>query len=166
MSVVFHGHLKALVVSVLLLSPAIMITIVFAGSPLPRPEASFQPEDVVKIVIKALADNDNPYPDAGIETTFNFASPANKINTGPFERFASMVKGPIFGVMLNHKKSEFSEVVQVEGRAYQMVRLLTRDNQEVHFAFRLGLQPEGEFKVMWMTEAVWPLQITVEGIST
>jgi len=164
MSVTFHGQLKALIKSVLYLSPVIMTAIVFAGSPLARPDAGFQPEEVVKIVINALADNDNPYPDAGIETTFNFASPANKINTGPLERFASMVKGPIFGMMLNHKKSEFSEVVRGENTAYQMVRLLTRDNQEVHFAFRLGLQLDGEYKGMWMTEAVWPLHSMVEGI--
>ncbi len=170
MWVPFHILVKATSISVLFLALIIWATFVFGGTPskkssLPAPDASLQPEEVVKIVVSALANNDDPYPDAGIETTFKFASPANKFNTGPLERFASMVKGPIFGVMLNHKKSDFSEVVRRESSAYQMVRLLTRDNQEVHFAFRLGLQLEGEYKGMWMTEAVWPLQSTVEGIA-
>ena len=160
-------QLKA--ISILFLSLVLLTTIMHSGSSadnssLPIPDASLQPGDVVKIVINALADNDNPYPDAGIATTFNFASPANKSNTGPFERFAIMLKGPVFALMLNHKRSDFSEVVQGEGRAYQMVRLLTHDNVEVHFAFRLGLQAEGKYKDMWMTEAVWPLQVPVEGV--
>jgi len=50
-------------------------------------------------------------------------------------------------------------------RAYQMVRLITTSGVAVHFAFRLGLQSDGEFKGMWMTEAVWPLDEAVEGIS-
>ena len=49
---------------------------------LPRPSSALQPGDVVEIVIDALANNDYPFPDAGIETTFNFASPANKAQTG------------------------------------------------------------------------------------
>lgn len=124
---------------------------------LPRPDVSLQPEGVVKIILDALANNDHPYPNAGIETTFNFASPANKANTGPLRRFITMVKGPVFGVMVKHKRSELSEVVFSGNRAFLMVRLTTADNVTVHFAFRLAQQVEGEFKGMWMTEAVWPL---------
>jgi len=154
----FSNYTKAKVISVLVL----WTTVVSAGlhldnSSLPMPNTSLQPGEIVKIVIDALANNNNPYPDAGIETTFNFASPANKVITGPIERFTSMVKGPVFGVMINHKQSEFSEVVLAGNRAYQMVRLLTRDGEAAHFAFRLGLQGEGEYRGMWMTEAVWPL---------
>lgn len=69
-------------------------------------------------------------------------------------RFSTMVKSPVFGVMLNHKKSEFSEVVRGEGTALQIIKITTQSNTEVHFAFRLGLQVGGEFKGMWMTEAV------------
>ena len=161
----FSNYIKATAISVLWL----WITVVSAGlhpdnSSLPTPNTSLQPGEIVRIVIDALANNNNPYPDAGIETTFNFASPANKVNTGPIERFISMVKGPVFGVMINHKQSEFSEVVLTENRAYQMVRLLTRDGVAAHFAFRLGLQSEGEYQGMWMTEAVWPIDDGIEGI--
>jgi hypothetical protein len=129
------------------------------------PSPNLTPQDVVKIVVNALANNDNPHPDAGIEITFNFASPANKSNTGPLARFSSMVKSPVFGVMLNHKKSEFSKVVRGEGTAIQIVKITTQSNIEVHFAFRLGLQVGGEFKGMWMTEAVWPVEKKVEGLN-
>jgi hypothetical protein len=154
----FGNYIKATAISVLWL----WITVVSAdlypdNSSLPTPNTSLQPGEIVRIVIDALANNNNPYPDAGIEITFNFASPANKVNTGPIERFTSMVKGPVFGVMLNHQHSEFSEVVLAGNRAYQMVRLLTRDGVAAHFAFRLGLQGKGGYRGMWMTEAVWPV---------
>ena len=129
---------------------------------LPRPDVSLQPEDVVMIILDALANNDHPYPNAGIETTFNFASPANRANTGPLRRFITMVKGPVFGVMVKHKQSELSEVVFSGNRAYLMARLTTADNVAVHFAFRLAQQEEAEFKGMWMTEAVWPLSVAEE----
>ena len=43
---------------------------------LPQPSRGQLPEDVVRIVIEALTHNDEPHTDAGIVTTFAFASPA------------------------------------------------------------------------------------------
>ncbi len=124
---------------------------------LPAPSVDLKAEDVVKIVIDALARNDVPYADAGITTTFAFASPANKVNTGPLDRFIRMVKGEPYGIMVDHVGSEFSEPVYMGNKAYQMVRLTAADGRAVVFAFRLSLQVDGEFKDMWMTDAVWPV---------
>jgi hypothetical protein len=124
---------------------------------LPRPSVDLQPGDVVRIVIDALAHNDEPYINAGIETTFYFASPANRVNTGPLERFVRMVKSPPYGIMVDHVKSEFSEVVFTGDKAYQMVNLTAADGRATVFAFRLGKQQGGEFDGMWMTDAVWPV---------
>lgn len=129
---------------------------------LPRPSAALQPGDVVRIVIEALADNDSPHANAGIETTYNFASPANKASTGPLDRFIRMVKAPPYGIMVDHASSEFSEVVLMGNRAYQMVRLAANDGREVVFAFRLSKQRDGEFRDMWMTDAVWPVADAAE----
>jgi hypothetical protein len=123
----------------------------------PRPSVDLQPADVVRIVIDALAHNDEPYADAGIETTFRFASPANRVNTGPLDRFTEMVKSPPYGIMVDHVNSEFSEVVFTGNKAYQMVRLTAADGSTMVFAFRLGKQLDGEFRDMWMTDAVWPV---------
>ena len=127
------------------------------GASLPGPSSELQPGDVVRIVIGALARNDEPWADAGIETTYRFASPSNRVVTGPLERFARMVKGPAYGIMVNHAESEFSEVVITGDKAYQMVRVTAADGRTVVFAFRLGRQQEDEFQDMWMTEAVWPV---------
>lgn len=124
---------------------------------LPRPTVDLEPRDVVKIVINALSNNDRPYADAGIETTFSFASPANRVNTGPLDRFAEMVKGPPYGIMVDHAKSELGEIVLVGAKAYQLVHLTAMDGRAAVFAFRLSKQLDGEFKNMWMTDAVWPV---------
>ena len=122
-----------------------------------QPGVELAPEDVVSIVINALANNDLPYPDAGIVTTFAFASPGNKTNTGPLDRFTRMVKSPPYGVMVNHVARDFSEVVEVGNTAYQLVKLTGQNGSEVVFAFRLSKQLDGEFEGMWMTDAVWPV---------
>jgi hypothetical protein len=112
---------------------------------------------VVRIVIEALANNDDPFADAGIATTFAFASPANKGNTGPLSKFTQMVRSPAYAIMIDHLEHEFSDVVRSGDKAYQMVRILGAGGAEVVFAFRLGLQRDGEFAGMWMTDAVWPV---------
>ena len=124
---------------------------------LPEPQLNLKPDDVVRIVVDALANNDIPYTDAGIATTFNFASPANKANTGPLEKFTVMVKGPGYGLMVDHVSSEFSEVVYKDAMAYQIVKLVTRQGSEAVYAFRLSKQNEGNYQGMWMTDAVWQI---------
>ena len=124
---------------------------------LPQPEANLQPEDVVRIVIEALANNDRPFSNAGIATTFNFASPQNKRNTGPLEKFTQMLTGGVYGAMVQHRQSEFSELVLQGNTAYQFVRLTTGDGSVTVFAFRLSKQIDGQYQGMWMTDAVWPI---------
>jgi len=117
-----------------------------------------EPGEVVAIIIEALASNDKPYPNAGVETTYKFASPANRAYTGPLDRFARLVKGPVFGKMVNHRDSTLSEVVRDGDKALRLVRIVDANNQTVYYAFRLGLQKDGDYAGMWLTEAVWPLE--------
>ena len=128
-----------------------------AAPDLPQPSSVLQPGEVIKIILDALAKNDQPFPDAGIETTFNFASPTNKAHTGPLDRFVKLVKGPAFGQMVNHRDSTLSKVVLEGNKAVCLVQIIGETNETLYFAFRLGLQQEGDFAGMWLTEAVWPL---------
>ena len=127
-------------------------------SALPQPTPDLQPGEVVEIVINALANNDAPFPDAGIETTFNFASPTNKENTGPLTRFTTLVKGPVFGQMVNHRDSTLSEVVREGDYALRLVQIIDANYETFYYAFRLKRQQEGDLAGMWLTEAVWPLE--------
>ena len=127
-------------------------------TPRPQPEIHLTPDEVVRIVMSALANNDEPYPDAGIETTFKFASPPHKVNPRPLQKFTSMVKSYPYDAMVNHPKSDISEVVMVGPDAYLWVKLITPDGNEVAYAFRLSQQRDGKFQGMWMTDAVWPVE--------
>jgi hypothetical protein len=122
-----------------------------------QPSTELQPGDVVQIVIDALASNDYPFPDAGIETTFNFASPSNKVQTGPLQNFTKLLKGPAFSQMINHLDSTLSEVVLDENKALRLVQIISANNETLYFAFRLELQQQGHYAGMWLTDAVWQL---------
>lgn len=116
------------------------------------PAIGMKPRVVVETVVEALRNNDTQ--DTGIATVYCFASPGNKQMTGPFERFASMIKRG-YGDMLNHSDSEF-EQMEVKGEvAMQPVWLTTSDGTVVGYVFRLGKQSSGKFAGMWMTEAVY-----------
>jgi hypothetical protein len=130
---------------------------------LPLPSSELMPGDVVQIVIDALANNDYPFPDAGIETTFNFASPANKVQTGPLQNFTQLLKRPAFSQMINHRDSTLSKVILDENKAIRLVQIIGANNETLYFAFRLGLQQQGAYAGMWLTEAVWPLDSRPHG---
>jgi len=101
----FASPLTAFVVTILAavmsLSLQAAITEMSEAAGLPRPISDQQPEGVVRIVVEALAHDDKPHVDAGIATTFAFASPANKVNTGPLFKFTQMVRAPAYGTMSN-----------------------------------------------------------------
>lgn len=122
----------------------------------PEPNAQLSPEQVVRIVIEALKNNDPSKDDDGIATVFQFASPGNKSSTGPLPRFTKMIKGG-FSHMLNHVDSEFGPIEINERTALQAVWLTSRSGQQIGYVFQIGKQVGGEFDNMWMTESVWPI---------
>src|SRR4051812_23089651 len=80
----------------------------------PSPSPDLSPRQVVRIQLDALRRNDVPAPDAGIATTFRFASRANRQATGPLRRFAEMLRNPLYAPMIDHASAEFGPV-QFEG---------------------------------------------------
>ncbi|MEM8600773.1 MAG: DUF4864 domain-containing protein [Bacteroidota bacterium] len=120
----------------------------------PQPSPNLSPEEVIRLQVEALQRNDEPYPDAGIETAFRFASPANKRATGPLGRFAQMVKGPVYGAMLGFERAEYG-TIRVQGdRAVQRVTLVQLDGRRVSYVFGLSRQSSGAHEGCWMTDAV------------
>lgn len=121
-----------------------------------KPSVTIKPDEVVEIIIDALKTNDPENGDQGIETVWRFAAPSNKAVTGPLQRFTQMIKGS-FPDMLNHIDDDIGPI-QVEGDiAIQPVYLVTPQGDEVGYLFRLRRQRSGDYKGMWMTEAVYPI---------
>jgi len=118
------------------------------------PNPSIAPEEVVAIQMKALQFNDNPVPDFGIAQTWNFAHPRNRAMTGPLPRFASMLKGPAYGQMLNHASHRIVPVPGDGGRANFDVFMETVSGQVLYFSWSVELVQGGEYDNCWMTVAV------------
>ncbi|MDX1512826.1 MAG: DUF4864 domain-containing protein, partial [Gammaproteobacteria bacterium] len=88
-----------------------------------RPAAHLGPEDVVRIQLEALRQNDEN--DLGIAVAFRFASPLNKRSTGPLPRFVQMIKQGPYRPMLDYRRVLYSPV-EIEGdRAAQKVTLIS-----------------------------------------
>ena len=126
----------------------------------PRPE--YLPAEIVGIQMRALANNDKPFDNAGIDLAFRFASPTNKSQTGPIKRFIGIFNNPAFSPMINHKKLKVGQA-KVDHTSAQVPILLTSKEGSSHgYMFVLHKQTEGEFANCWMTESVHPIQLLEE----
>ena len=124
-----------------------------------RPRFDYPPEEVVRIQIRALGDNDRPHPDAGIEVAFRFASPANRKATGPLPQFIEMVHNPAYRPMLNHRGARYGKLKREGDHASQTVILKTRGSSRVGYLFQLSRQTEAPFKDCWMTDSVMRFEV-------
>ena len=123
------------------------------------PSPEYGPEDVVRIQVQALANNDTPYRNAGIEVAFRFASPANKRFTGPLWRFISMLYSPTYRPFLFHRAAHIGQVDIQESQASLTVVLTAEDGRRAGYVFRLSRQPAGPCEACWMTDEVWPIDL-------
>ena len=120
-----------------------------------KPSPEINPEDVVKVQLSSLMNNNEPYLNAGIEQTWEFAHPSNRAFTGPIQRFTQMMYAPSYAVMLDHKKHEILEVKIEKNISYFFIELTSNDGKIFGFKWTLEkVMEEGVFKDCWMTTAV------------
>lgn len=126
--------------------------------PVPRPDLA--PGEVVRIQVEALAENNLPYQDAGIETAFRFMAPESKQLTGSIRHFIEVVNNPIYRCCINHRHVRYSEV-RVEGdRALRALILKAAESErEVGFVFLLARQKAPPHRGCWMTRSVRRVQV-------
>ena len=121
----------------------------------PNPE--LKANEIVSLQLMAMQQND--VSNRGIEITFRFASPRNKVQTGPLSRFIKLVRSPAYSPLLNHLDATFLNL-KVEGNmAIQEVIINTSKGTRKGFRFLLSLQQGEQFKDCWMTDAVIPFEI-------
>ena len=121
----------------------------------PNPE--LQANEIVSLQLMAMQKND--VSNHGIEITYRFASPQNKVQTGPLSRFIMLVKNPAYRPLLNHLDATFLNL-KIEGNvAIQEVIITTSKGTRKGFRFLLSLQQGEQFKDCWMTDAVIPFEI-------
>ena len=121
------------------------------------PEPELKPNDVVRLQLLAMQQNDDS--DFGIEVTFRFASPSNKIQTGPLKRFISLVRNPSYLPLLNHTNATFLELTVEEDFAVQDVIITTSKGERIGYRFRLTIQKGTLYPGCWMTDSVVPFKV-------
>lgn len=119
-----------------------------------QPSAKLAPEQVIKIQLDALRQNDTPTPDSGIRLAFRFASPANREVTGPVERFIPLVKSPLYRPLLNHRRAEQGTLRTTGNMAQQPVTVTDKEGRRAVYLFTLSKQREAPYADCWMTDGV------------
>ncbi len=122
---------------------------------LPTPTPTLGPDEVVATQLDALKHNDDPEPDAGVKTAYNFASPANRRATGPFDRFRQMVHNRRYRPMVDHEDAVAGPVERDpdDGVAVQRVTVTGTGGRTITYVFRLS-RGEGQYEDCWLTDAV------------
>ena len=120
-----------------------------------KPNPSISAKDVILIQLKALQTNNLPFEDAGIEQTWEFAHPNNKIFTGPIDRFKEMIKGESYKMLINHTNHEIKEIYLNDELAIFEVTVM--DNDKKYFKFKWQVEKYldvGPLENCWLTTVV------------
>ena len=120
-----------------------------------EPNSNIEPFQVIKIQLKSLQKNNSPSIDNGIEQTWEFAHPNNKKNTGPLDRFKSMLKSKSYKVLLDHLDHEIIQEYITDSVASFEVRVLGKDKSYYKFRWQVEkYSKEGLLKDCWLTTMV------------
>ena len=119
------------------------------------PNDSILPDEVIKIQLDALMNNDGDFKDSGIEQTWNFAHPNNKKVTGPLENFKRMIKGDTYQMMLNHLSHSITQLGS--GDKWAQFEVVILDKDKIYHKFNWQVEKytqDGELKDCWLTTMV------------
>ena len=129
--------------------------IVTAKAELIKPNIEIEPDQVVKIQLNGLMNNDEPNPDYGIKQTWEFAHPANKKYTGPLPKFINLLKSQSYKMLLDHLDSDIIEVFKSNNRYGFEVTILGNDKNYYKFQWVVEkYYEEGPLKECWLTTSV------------
>ena len=126
-----------------------------AHSEIFKPNKNIEPHEVIKIQLNGLKKNDSSYKDSGIEQTWEFAHPNNKIFTGPLDRFKQMIKGESYKMLLNHRDHKISELYSDKNKA--VYEVIVMDDQKKYFMFKWQVEKYlkvGPLQNCWLTTLV------------
>jgi hypothetical protein len=146
------SKLQLLIYKVILI---ILFTSSISFAELVKPNNGIEPFLVVQIQLRSLKQNDNPKKDNGIEQTWEFAHPNNQKNTGPLNRFKTMIKGKSYAMLLNHLDHKVVEIKSTDLTALFEVTVL--DKNKAYYKFNWTVEKytvEGPLKGCWLTTMV------------
>jgi hypothetical protein len=162
----FHHHLGITCALSLLAVVLLTGTSGFANQelyPEVRPDPAYTPGEVVGIQMRALGNNNIPFENAGIALTFRFASPGNRVNTGPLQRFSKLFDNPAYQPMLDHRLLEIGESMIVNSSALVPVIIEDENGGRAGYMFTLSRQIQAPYENCWMTDKVVRIRLPSAG---
>ena len=146
--------LYGLIYLVLILVFAVMF-IVTTRADVIKPNNGIEPYQVVKIQLRSLKNNDNPFKNAGIEQTWEFAHPNNKKFTGPLEKFKNLLSSDSYKMLLNHVDHKITEIKTTDSTVAYEVTVLGEEKNYYKFRWIVEkYEVEGSLKDCWLTTGV------------
>ena len=120
-----------------------------------KPNPALMPIEVISIQLNALKDNNNPYLNAGVAQTWEFAHPSNRKYTGPLKNFTKMMYAPSYVIILDHIDHNIIYVSVRDFIAHYFVEMTDKEGNKFGFTWTLEkVITESKFKDCWMTTAV------------
>ena len=120
-----------------------------------KPNSNLKPLDVLMIQLNSLKNNNNPYKDAGIEQTWEFAHPTNKTSTGPLEKFKQMIYSDNYKILISHENHKTIILKESPNKLVYKVYVLSKDKKKYYYIWQIEkVEKEGIFKDCWMTTRV------------
>ena len=141
-----------------ILSKTIFLLFIFtniSSADLIKPNTNLGPFEVLMIQLNSLKNNNNPYKDAGIEQTWEFAHPNNKKITGPLNKFKEMIYSRNYKILISHENSEITIIKKTKDISIFKVVILTKDKKKFYYIWQIDkVLLDGNFKNCWMTTNV------------
>jgi len=119
-----------------------------------HPHPSIAAQEVVRIQLEGLSDHRQA---EGILQCMTFASPGNRLVTGPLERFGRMVRSKPFSLFASSDRVQIGEPRLIDGKARVLVTLVN-GRKLMSFVWVLSKQDEAPYEGCWMTDGVFPLE--------
>ena len=120
-----------------------------------KPIPTLKPIDVLLIQLNSLKNNNVPYKDAGVEQTWEFAHPKNKLVTGPLKKFKKMIYSKNYRLLINHVNSEVKTIKETERLSIYKVIILSKDKKKYYYIWQVEkVLLDGNYKNCWMTTSV------------
>ena len=143
--------MKILIKSILLF----FIVTNISSADLIKPKPTLKPIDVLLIQLNSLKNNNIPYKDAGIEQTWEFAHPNNKIITGPLDNFKQMIYSENYKILISHENNEVTILKETDNISIYKVFILSNDKKKYYYIWQVEkVLLDGYFKNCWMTTKV------------
>ena len=120
-----------------------------------KPNPALKSFEVISIQLNALKDNNNPYLNAGVAQTWEFAHPSKRKYTGPLENFTKMMYTPSYVIILDHTDHNIITFSERDFIIYFFVEITDKEGNKFGFTWTLEkVITESKFKDCWMTTAV------------